>query len=325
MRSPRRTIPRLAAVALAAAATGATAQGFPQKPVTMIVPYAPGGTGEILGRQLGVEMAKTLGQNVIIELKPGAGGNIGAEFVAKQARSDGYTILFAASSLATSVSLMKLNFDPRKDLIAVAGIAAIPNLAVVGADSPLKDMQDLAAAARRAPGTVTFGSSGPGTGSHLSGEFLNAQAGIAMTHVPYKGSGAVYPDLIAGRISVLFDVMGSALSQVQGGKVRAIGISSLKRSPALPAVPTIAEQGFPGFEFVTWFGLLAPAGTPADAIQKLEQATAAALKSPDLKQRLEQAAAEPIPVPTAEFARYFNEDVERWARLVREGRMKPIQ
>lgn len=306
--------------------TGVFGQAFPNRPVTMVVPYAPGGTGEILGRQLGVKMAEDLGQPVVIELRPGAGGAIGAEYVARRVRNDGYTVLFAASNLATTVSLMKLPFDPRKDLAAVSGVAAIPNLAVVSAELPVRSIRDVVAAAKKDARAITFGSSGPGTGSHLAGELFKSVAGIDMTHVPYKSTGAAYPDLISNRVSILFDVAGgSALAQVRGGKVRAIGISSTKRSSALPDLPTIAEQGYPGFEFVTWFGFFAPAGAPAEAIQRLEKATEAALQTQEVKDRLVQIAAEPIPVATAAFNKYFLDDVERWAKLVRDGKVKPIE
>ena len=303
----------------------ASAQGYPSRAITMIVPYASGGTGEVLGRALAQEMSGTLGRNVIVELRPGAGGNIGAEHVAKVARADGYTFLLAASSLATSVSMMKLNFDPLKDLAPVAGITAIPNLMVISAESPLKSVGEVIKAARTKPNELTFGSSGLGTGSHLAGELFKDTTGIQLTHVPYKGSGAVYPDLIAQRITLLFDVMGSAVGQVQGGRVRALATTSKQRSQALPDVPTVAEQGFPGYEFVTWFGFFARAGTPPEALARLEQATAAALQSPAVRERLSQIGSEPVPVPAGEFRRYFNDDVERWARLVKEGKVAPLQ
>lgn len=304
---------------------GASAQGYPTRLITLIVPYAPGGTGEVLGRALAQEMSGTLGRNVIVELRPGAGGNIGAEHVAKVARADGYTFLLAASSLATSVSLMKLNFDPLKDLAPVAGIAAIPNLMVISAESPLKSVGEVIRAARAKPNELTFGSSGLGTGSHLAGELFKDTAGIQLTHVPYKGSGAVYPDLIAQRVTLLFDVMGSAVGQVQGGRVRALATTSKQRSQALPDVPMVAEQGFSGYEFVTWFGFFARAGTPPEALARLEHATAAALQSPAVRERLSQIGSEPVPVPAGEFRKYFNDDVERWARLVKEGKVAPLQ
>ena len=300
------------------------AQEFPVRPIQMIVPYAAGGSADVLGRVIAQEMAKTLGQSVIVELKPGAGGNLGAEQVAKNARADGYTFLFASVSLATSVSLSKLNFDPRKDLVPVAGVATIPSLMVISAEAPYKTLKDLVAASKDKKVQISFGSSGNATGSHLVGEVFKAAAGIDMLHVPYKGSGAVYPDLIAGRITILTDVMGSALGQVKGGKVRALGITSLQRSKSLPEVPTIAEQGYPGFEFGTWFGFFAPAATPPDVVKKLESAALHALQIDAVKERLDSVGAQLLPVPGAAFGKWYLADVERWAKLVREGRIQPI-
>jgi len=324
MKQPFRTALFVAAAAVFGAA-GALAQNFPARPVAMIVPYAAGGTADVIGRLVAAEMSKTLGQNVILELKPGAGGNIGAELVAKTARPDGYTILLGSLSLSSNPSLMKLNFDPRKDLVAVAGIATFPNLMVTAADSPYKSLKDAIAAARQKPGVLTFGSSGPGTSSHLSGELLKVAAGIDMTHVPYKGSGAVYPDLMAGRINFLFDLAGSAMGFVQGGKVRALATTSSRRSAALPDVPTIAESGFPGFEFGAYLALFAPAATPKEAIAILEDAVAKAIEATAVKERLKLTAAEPVPVSAAAFQKYFNDDVERFARLVREGKIQPLR
>ncbi len=300
-------------------------QTFPSRPVTMIVPYAAGGSAEVVWRFLAAEMAKALGHNVVLDLRPGAGGNIGAELVAKTARADGYTILLASLSLSSNVSLMKLNFDPRKDLAAVAGIATLPNLMVTAADGPFKSLKEAIAAARKTPGQLSFGSSGLGTSSHLAGELLKAAAGVDLIHVPYKGSGAVYPDLISGRVNFLFDLAGSAVGQVQSGKVRALATTSDRRSRTLPDVPTVAESGFPGFHFGAYLALFAPSATPKEAVARLEDATARAIQAPAVKERLVQIAAEPVPVGSAEFQKYFNEDVERFATLVREGKLKPLQ
>ncbi len=303
---------------------GALAQSFPSRPISMIVPYAAGGSADVVGRLVATEMSKSLGHNVVLELKPGAGGNIGAELVAKTARADGYTILLASLSLSSNVSLMKLNFDPRKDLVAVAGIATLPNLMVTSADGPIRSVKEAIAAARQKPGELTFGSSGPGTSSHLTGVLLMAAAGIELTHVPYKGSGAVYPDLISGRVSFLFDLAGSAMGHVQGGKVRALATTSNRRSAALPDVPTIAESGFPGFEFGAYLAVFAPAATPMEAIAILEAAVGKAIQAPVVKERLTLIAAEAVPVSAAGFQKYFNDDVERFARLVREGKLQPL-
>jgi tripartite-type tricarboxylate transporter receptor subunit TctC len=311
--------------AIVLGAASALAQSFPSRPITMIVPYAAGGSADVIGRLVATEMSKTLGHNVILELRPGAGGNIGAELVARTARADGYTILLGSLSLSSNPSLMKLNFDPRKDLVAVAGIATLPNLMVTSAEGPIRSVKEAIAAARQRPGELTFGSSGPGTSSHLTGELLKAAASIDMTHVPYKGSGAVYPDLISGRVNFLFDLAGSAMGYVQGGKVRALATTSNKRSSTLPDVPTIAESGFPGFEFGAYLAVFAPAATPKEAIAILEDAVAKAIQAPIVKERLALIAAEPVPVSAAGFQKYFNDDVERFARLVREGKIQPLR
>jgi tripartite-type tricarboxylate transporter receptor subunit TctC len=329
MQSPTRSLRFLAWAALALAAppllsARAQAQDYPSRPIQMVIPYAAGGSADVLGRVIALEMGKTLGQSVVPELRPGAGGNLGAEQVARNSRPDGYTLLFASVSLATSVSLAKLNFDPRRDLVPVAGGFTIPSLMVIAADSPYKTLPELVAAARQNKIQVSFGSSGNATGSHLVGELFKAAAGIDMLHVPYKGSGAVYPDLIAGRVTLLTDVMGSALGMVQGGKVRALAITSLQRSKTLPEVPTIAEQGYPGFEFGTWFGFFAPTGTPPQALKKLEHAALAALQTEAVRERLDAVGAQPLPGPAPAFGKWYLNDVERWAKLAREGRVQPI-
>ncbi|MBC7779187.1 MAG: tripartite tricarboxylate transporter substrate binding protein [Proteobacteria bacterium] len=320
---------QVAAMLLGAAASGAAlqdahAQPYPSRPITMVVPFAPGGTADVLGREFAVEMSKLLGQNVVVELRPGAGGNIGAEHVAKQSRADGHTLLLGSLSVSTNVSLMKLNWDPRKDLIPVAGIATVPNLLVVAADSPFKTVSDLISAAKVKAGSLFFGSSGPGTSSHLAGELFQDRAGVTITHVPYKGSGAVYPDIIGGRVTMLFDLAGSAVGQVKGGKVRALATTARRRSPAMPDVPAIAET-FPGYEFGSWFALFAPAATPKDAVALLEQATIKSMQTERIKERLLQIAAEPVPNSSVDFAKFLANDIERYARLVREGRLDVLQ
>lgn len=300
------------------------ANDFPKHSVEMVIPYAAGGSADVLGRVIADEMGKILGQSVIVNLKPGAGGNIGAEYVAKIAKPDGYTILFASVSLATSPSLTKLSFDPQKDLQAIAGVGSIPSLMLVSNNSPYKNLPELIAAIKSNKIQASFGSSGNNTGSHLVGELLKSVSGIEMTHVPYKGSGAVYPDLIAGRITTLIDVMGSSLPQVQGGNVRAIAITSLQRSKLLPDVPTIAEQGYPGFEFGTWFGFFAPANLPPPVAKRLEEAVLQSLKSEAVKSRLAAVGATSLPGPGIDFAKWFQSDVASWAKLVKEGRLKQL-
>jgi len=315
----------LVAVLVAVFAASAFGQAFPTRPITMIVPYAAGGSADVVARPVAAEMGKILGENVVVELRPGAGGNIGAEYVARSARADGYTILLASLSLATNVSLMKLSFDPRKDLAAIGGITTFPNVLLVSSQDPARSLQDIVSRARTEPGKLTYGSSGPGTSSHLAGELLSAAAGIQLVHVPYKGSGAVYPDLIARRVTMLFDLAGSASGHIKGGQVKPLAMTGARRASALPDVPTFAESGVPGFEFGAWLGLFAPNETPKDALARLEEALLKTIQTPDMKNRLAQLGGEPVPAKAAEFWKFFNDDVARYERLVREGKVKPIQ
>lgn len=317
---------RLLFIALAwLAAAAAGAQSFPSKPVIIVVPFAPGGPAEGIARITAHSMEQVLKEKIVIETKPGAGGNIGAHYVAKQARPDGYTMLFGSTTLASSVSLMKPNYDARKDLMPVAGIGMIPNLLITGPNTPYKTLKDVVDAAKAKPKTITFGSSGPGTGSHLAGELFQAAAGIDLVHVPYKGSAAVIADLMAGRVDLLFEVGNTAIGRVKAGQVRAVATTAGRRMPALPDTPTVAESGFPGFETGAWNGYFVPAGTPADVVAKLEDAVVKALATDYTRQKFEEAGVLPIPIRAAEFGRYFETDIEKWAKLVREGRLQPIQ
>lgn len=312
---------RRSLLALAALPAVARAQGFPDRPVTMVVPYAPGGSADVLGRVVAPAMAELLGQSVVVELRPGAGGTIGAAHVASGARADGYTILLGSLSLASAPALQSIPFDPARDLVAIGGLGAVASLMVVAPDSPFHSLADVLAAARARPGQVTYGSSGPATGSHLAGALLAAQTGVELTHVPYRGSGAVYPDLIAGRISFLLDGMGSAAGQVGSGAVRALGITALQRSAQFPDVPTLAEQGVPGFEFLIWLGFFARAGTPEPARARLEAALAHAVGQPGVQEKLRQSGTQPLPPDGAAFGRFYAADVARWQALVRQGRL----
>lgn len=303
----------------------AWAQGFPSKALSIVVPFSPGGPAEAIARIVAEPMQGFLGQKIIIEHKPGAGGNIGGQYVAKQSRPDGYTVFFGSTSLASSVSLMKLAYDPRKDLVPVAGVGILPNLVIVGPSFPHKTLAELVAAAKSKPGSLTFGSSGPGTGSHLAGELFKAVAGIDLVHVPYKGSAAVLADLIAGRIDLLFELQSSAMGRVKVGQVRALGTTAARRGAALPDVPTVAESGYPGFETGAWTGFFVPAGTPSDVVAKLEDATLRALRTDYVKQKFEEASVLPIPESATAFGQYFEADIEKWARLVREGRLQRVE
>ncbi len=302
----------------------ARAQGFPDRPVSIVVPYASGGPIDVLARVIAPEMSGVLGQPVTIDTRPGAGGNVGAAHVAQTARADGHTLLLTGAGLASSVSLSTLTFNPVRDLVPVAGVGAIPSLLVVSPHSPYRNLPQLLAAARAAPGSLSYGSSGPGTGSHLSGVLLAAAANVDILHVPYRGSAAVYPDLIAQRITMLLDVMASSIGQVRQGAVRALAITSAQRSDVLPDVPSIAEQGLPGYDFVTWTGFFVRAGTPVPTVQRLEAAVRHALRAPSVQERLRLSAAQPMPEDAAGFGSYFRDDVERWARMLREGRLQRV-
>ncbi len=315
---------RLLCLVLATLALAAPARAFPDHPLTMVVPYAAGGSADVLARVIAPEMAAMLGQPVVVELRPGAGGNVGAQHVATSARPDGHTFLLGSVSLATGPAISTLSFDPMRDLVPLGGIGTVPNLLVVAPQSPFLSLADLLAAARARPGSVSYGSSGLATGSHLAGELLAATAGVELLHVPYRGSGAVYPDLIAQRITLLMDGMGSAIGQVQSGAVRALGITSTTRSAILPQVPTLAEQGLPGFEFSIWLGFFARSGTPPEALARLEAAHRQALRAPAVQERLRQAAAEPIPEDAAGFGAYFRANAALWAGMVARGQLKRL-
>ncbi len=314
----RRALPLLAAPALAQT-------GFPDRTVTLIVPYAPGGSADVMARVIAPEMARVLGQSVVVELRPGAGGHVGGAYVANSARADGYTLLMGSVSQSTGPSLQSLNYDPVGGLTPLGGVGTVPMMMVASPESPYRSAADLIAAARARPGDITYGSSGLGTGSHLAGELLAAATGTQMLHVPYRGSGAVYPDLIAQRLSFLLDAMGSASGQAEAGTVRALGVSSVERSPVFPQVPTIAEQGVPGYEFSLWLGLFVRAGTPPDAFGRLEEASRTAMATPAVQEKLRQTSSIPIPIDASGFAAYYRAEVARWAGLARSGRVRRIE
>lgn len=318
MNIPRRALPLLATPALAQT-------GFPDRTITMIVPYAPGGSADVMARVIAPEMARVLGHSVVVELRPGAGGHVGGAYVANSARADGYTFLMGSVAQATGPSLQSLNYDPVNGLTPLGGVGTVPMMMVTAPDGPFRSAADVIAAARSRPGEITYGSSGLGTGSHLAGELLAAATNTQMLHVPYRGSGVVYPDLIGRRLSFLLDAMGSASGQARAGSVRALGVSSTQRSPVFPEVPTIAEQGVPGYEFSLWLGLFVRAGTPPEAFAKLEEAGRTAMATPSVQDKLTQTSSIPIPTDAAGFATYFRAEVARWAELARSGRVARIE
>ena len=325
-----RSVLRLAALALAIAAPAALAQGstaWPSKPVRIVVPFTPGGTTDILARALAPELGKAFGQTFIVENKPGAGGNVGADVVAKAA-PDGYTLVMGTvGTHAINPSLYpKMPYDAAKDFAPITLVAGVPNVLVVNpakaSSAGIKDVRSLIAYARVHPGQLNMASSGNGTSIHLSGELFKTLTGTYMVHFPYRGSGPALLDLIGGTMDLMFDNLPSALPQIKSGKLVALGVTSSQRSGALPDVPTIAESGVPGFEASSWFGLLAPAGTPPEIVSRIQQETAKALASPVLKERLLAQGAIPSGMAPAEFGRFIAAEAKKWAQVVKASGAK---
>ncbi len=319
----RRSLVAAAAAAsiLAIAPWGAVhaQSGYPDKPIRFIVPFPPGGGTDILSRIVTDKLNATLGWKTVVENKAGAGGTVGLDAAAK-AKPDGYTLVMAqTSNLSIAPSIMSaLPYDPVKNFAPVRLVASVPLAIVVSANSPIKSMADLVAAAKANPGKLLFASPGNATVAHLAGEYFQKVAGIKYTHVPYKGTGQALPDVISGRASFFVASIESAMGPVKSGQVRAIGVTSLKRAPQWPDVPTVAESGFPGFEAVTWFGVAVPAGTPAPIIQKLDAEIAKVLDLPDVEERLNGK----VDVGPAAFAALIKNDHDKWAGVVKEAGIK---
>jgi tripartite-type tricarboxylate transporter receptor subunit TctC len=311
----------LAALALAAAAPfTAGAQAYPAKPITVIVPFAAGGTTDILARVIGQALNKELGQSVIVDNRAGAGGNIGAQLAAKAA-PDGYTLFMGTvGTHAINQSLYKkMPFDPVKDFAPLTRVAMVPNLLVAHPSKPYKTVKELIAYAKANPGKVNFGSSGSGSSIHLSGELFNALAKVDMVHVPYKGSAPAVSDLIGGQIDIMFDNMPSAIQHVRAGKLRPLAVTTAKRAPELPEVPTIAEAGVPGYEATSWFGMFAPAGTPAPVVARLHGALVKVLADPEVKKKLAEQGAEPYSEKPEQFAEFIRKETAKWSKVVKDS------
>jgi tripartite-type tricarboxylate transporter receptor subunit TctC len=298
--------------------TVSRAEDYPSHPVKIVVPYPAGGSNDIIARILARKLSEKTGQQFFVENRAGAGGNIGAEAVAK-AGADGYTLLVTAPPpLTTNVALYKsLPFAPATAFAPVALLATVPIVLMVHPSLAVKNVQELVALAKAKPGMLNFGSSGIGSTNHLAGELLKHMTGIDIVHVPYKGAAPAMNDLIAGHIPMMFDNMPAVLPQVQGGSVRAIAVAGATRSSALPDVPTVAEQGVPGFEAFAWFGLVAPARTPAAVLEKLQGEVASILATPDMKARLTELGAAPGSVAGDAFRKFLADDTAKWSELIR--------
>jgi tripartite-type tricarboxylate transporter receptor subunit TctC len=309
-----------AAGVLALLPLAAHAQAFPAKTITIVVPFSAGGTTDILARVVGQYMSKDLGQTVLVDNRAGAGGNIGAQAVARAA-PDGYTLLMGTvGTHAINQSLYKkMAFDPIKDFAPLTRVALVPNLLVASPAQPFKNVKEMIAYAKANPGKVTFGSSGNGSSIHLSGELFQHMAGVEMQHVAYRGSAPAITDLLGGQIAVMFDNMPSAIGHVKSGKLRPLAVTTPKRSPALPDVPTIAEAGVPGYEATSWFGLLAPAKTPAPVVARLNASILKALADPEVKKKMAEQGAEPYGETPAQFAGFIQSETAKWGKIVKQS------
>ena len=314
-----RTLVPLAAAALMMSAGGAFAQAFPAKPIRFIMPYPPGGSSEILARPIALEMSKNLGQQVVIDYKPGAGSTIGADITAKSP-PDGYTIVMLLTAHAINASLMPtLAYDTVKDFASVTLAATLPLVVVVNAQSPIQTVQDLIAAAKANPGKLNYASAGPGNTSHLAVEYFKSVVGVDIAHVPYKGSGPAVTALLAREVDLIFDSLSSSLAQIQGGKFRAIAVSTAKRSHVLPQVPTIAESGVPGFDISAWYGIFAPAATPPAIVQRLNAEIVKAMNAPQAKERIEASGYQIVGSTPAQLDAHVKAEIGRWAKVVRDS------
>jgi tripartite-type tricarboxylate transporter receptor subunit TctC len=330
--SRRRVLAAGAVLALGSALPASVlAQGaWPTKPVRLVVPFAAGGTTDILARAVAQELTKTLGQSFVVDNKPGAGGNIGADLVAKAA-PDGYTILMGTvGTQAINKSLYaKMPYDPQKDFQPITLVAGVPNVMVVNAEKAaarhINTVQDFIRYAKANPGKLNMASSGNGTSIHLAGELFKTMTGVYMTHFPFQGSNPALFSLLAGDMDVMFDNLPSAMNHIKSGKLKALAVTSATRSAALPNVPTVEEAGGPalkGFEASSWFGLLAPAGTPMEIVNRIQQETAKALATPAMKERLQAQGAIPSGNTPAQFAQMIDREIRKWAPVVKASGAK---
>ena len=315
----RIAIATIAASAAISAGAQSAAQNFPSKPIHIVVTFTSGGAPDIIARLLGERMTADWGQPVIIENKPGAGGNIGADFVAKSA-PDGYTVVVGTvgTHSINGALYSKMPYDMVKDFTPVTLLATTPNMLVVHNDVPAKTLKEFIDLGKK-EGKMSFASSGSGTSIHVSGELFKTMTGIDMTHIPYKGRATAIPDLLGGRVTMMFDNMPSSLPLVREGKLRALGVTSLKRAAAAPEIPTIAESGLPGFEAVSWFALFAPAGTPTPIVDKLQAEVSKILKSGDISRRLIDIGLEPVGSTADELAAYQRSEITKWAKVVKDS------
>jgi tripartite-type tricarboxylate transporter receptor subunit TctC len=305
------------ALLAASAVSGVIAQSFPAKPVRVVIGFAPGSSSDVTMRILGPKLTEIWGQSVVVDNRPGAGGNIAAEFVAN-APPDGYTLLFPSASIAIAQSYYrKLQYNALQDLAPVALASAMPNLLCVNPSLPVRTVKDLIALAKSRAGEILYSSSGTGSSDHMATELFSYMSGIRMTHIPYKGGPQALSDVISGEIAMIITGLPAALPQVKAGKVRAVAVTTAKRAAAVPEIPTVAEAGVAGFEHTLWNGMFAPAKTPAALVAKVSEDLGRVLRSPDVRERFTALGIEPAGTTPQEFDRFFRAEVEKWARVVK--------
>ena len=310
-------------VAIGFSAVSVCAQTYPTKPIHIIVGFAPGGSADTIARTLGQVLSAQVGQPVVVENRPGAGGSLNLEAVLR-APADGYTIAAGGVNNAVNVTLAKiLSCHFAQDFSMLTLTATVPNILVVNPTVPVQNVKELIAYAKAHPGKLSFASSGSGSSIHLSGELFNNIAGVKMTHIPYKGSIPALADLVGGHVQVMFDNVSSAIPNIKAERLKPLGVASLKRYPTLPDVPTIAEQGVPGYETTIWLGLFAPANTPQPIITQLNKAVREAVNSSEYKDKLEFLAMQPVVSSPQELARLLKADTAKWAKVVKDAGIKP--
>ena len=315
MKRPRRYLLAVTCTTLVSAFT-AQAADYPDKPIRMIVPYPPGGTSDLLARAIAPRLGERLQQTVIIENRAGAGGVIGAQAVARSA-PDGYTLVFAsiASHGILPVLQKPAPYDAIKDFSPITLVANTPNVLIANIQQPIKSVAELLAAAKAKPGSINFGSTSLGGSPHMGGELLKTMAGIDIVHVPYKGGGPMLIDLMGGQVQVAFDNLPSSINHIRAGKIRALAVTTAKRWPAAPDIPTMAEAGVPGYESGAWFGLLAPANTPKPIVEMLQKHVAAILKLPEVEKMFLEQGAEPVGNTPEQFAKVIASELQKWAKV----------
>ena len=316
----RKPIARACAVALFVSSGTLLAQSYPVKPIRFVVPFAPGGSTDIVARIIAQKMSENMGQQVVVDNRTGAGGNIGAEVAAKSP-PDGYTMITATTGVMSINQFMyrKLPYDPEKDFAPVTQTGSLPLILVVHPSLPVRNVKELIAFAKARPGQLNYGSSGVGSATHMTTELFKTMTGIDIVHIPYKGSGQVMGDMVGGQLALIFDQVVSSMPHVQAGKLRALGITSAKRFPTLPDLPTIAEAGVPGYESISWAGVAVPAGTPKEIIARLHAEIVKVLQLPDIRERLLRDGIEPIGSTPEQFAAHIRAERVKWAKVVKDS------